>query len=230
MSSDEQAKEKAREKRLEDYRLLGEDAGSIPELRRPWCRLGLYRSPICVVVHVEPRPRPQRWQREDQEAAKAALYRYLREVNQTLLDFGIMQPISCVVRTDNTEIGTTIQLWTSDQSWHRGGFTVYLDCSEKDSFDLLFGLLAPEVNEIIADPDRQARDINYFIKELRGAKSGASQEQFLTENLLDKCIAILEAYKPNTGEDSRQDGRFLPILDWENEQKQAAQALVRQEG
>lgn len=154
---------------LDTYLVIGADADdqSRPD-RRPWKRYAIYRSPICVAVHlsyIDPDCRDEK----EVETVKAALFRYLRQVHQAVMEYGVIAPLAVVIEppapAGKTLLADALPKWGSDQAWHRGGFTLYLEPSKDAAKERLRDLLAP-TGEAMDPKQFKPRDIEWYVDAL----------------------------------------------------------------
>lgn len=167
---------------IEGFRIVPADPDGVPVARQPWRRLGIFRSPVCIAVHLQ--PMTEQWGGPSSEIEKNALFRYLRRIYQTTLEYDMQYPVAAVVavKSKKSEVAKEVDKWTSDQSWHRGGFTLYVEERENRDFhdvDRLSDLLQPTPQQIMVQLEEKPRDLAAFSKDLRdaAAKLEGSKEE-----------------------------------------------------
>ncbi len=206
-----------------DYRIPPPEAGSIlPSLQYWQCR-DIYVSDICIAVKLSP------IRMENCEAARDELYRLLRGIWQTALLYNLVRPVAAVIYSgegDETRpkplsktLAAQIRAWASDQNWHQGHFSLYVEPirenapqAENDQHpkeypfgvdDILLDLLAPEPQEI---GEIEQRDLTYIEKEM---KSQPEDSPALTE----LNARIEEAWRSSDKYDKKTPGPFQAWLD-----------------
>ena len=206
---------------LQRFRIVVAD-NRVPEERRPWRREGIYLSPVCLAVHLS--PTVNSWRGDDEgRRARDALYRYLRQVHQTSLEYGLVSPLACVISVevsggDFGEFGRSIGAWGSDQDWHRGSFTLYADPSSGDwsSEWRLNDLLQPKSEVLVARSVEEPRDGPWYAAELKntlGARTGAgaaeSTHALTLLDVLQECFGL----KEDDPDYSKEIKKKLPLDD-----------------
>lgn len=129
-------------KRLEPLgisELLAREECPNPE-RSQWLRMTLCYSKIAFAVMVT--FVGLGYHHGVDEEAKNSLYRYLKRVQATLLEFGLVYPLACVVCVEEGAAKEEVDRWASDQDWHRGDFTLHVETKRKDAEDCLVELLS----------------------------------------------------------------------------------------
>ncbi len=165
--------------------LLGkEEECPVPAERCPWRRLALCYSSIAFAVVVQ----PDNGCLTDAERkdAKATLYRYLKKIQLNLLEFGLVYPVTCIVIAGSKETAAYNEIthWESDQDWHRGDFTLYVEENEDKACERLFDLLSPEVEKLKAER-KEPRKISWYIEELKKKLPSEGKERELGDRILD---------------------------------------------
>ncbi len=165
--------------------LLGkEEESPIPAERRPWRRLVLCYSSIAFAVVVQPDNGLLTDAQRDE--AKTTLYRYLKKIQLNLLEFGLVYPVTCIVIAGDKETATYNEIfrWESDQDWHRGDFTLYVEENEDKARERLFDLLSPRVEQLSTER-KEPRDISWYIEELNKNLPSEGRERELGDHILD---------------------------------------------
>lgn len=149
---------------VETFRLVGPDPAGppLPSERRWWRRESIYLSDVCLAVHLSPTVSTLE---DDREAAtaKEALYTYLRRVGQYALEHDLMRPVACVMSSDihqpSSDLLAYLRSWGSDQEWHRGNFTLYVEIPgtegeqpQREPYKRLADLLNPKPETLWLDP------------------------------------------------------------------------------
>lgn len=190
---------------LKPYEVVGADTpGNTPADRLPWKRQAIYHSAICVAVHLSVID-PDLGEAEV-VAAKIALFRYLRQVHQAVMDHGIVLPLAAVIerpggRTD-TLLGRALPGWGSDQSWHRGGFTLYVEKGKEDVRKRLRDLLNPTAKAMDLSKVKD-RDPEWFasaLDEAIGKSRGTDDATRIKRDLMRLCAADLRHPGPAEGD------------------------------
>ncbi|MGH8523586.1 MAG: hypothetical protein ACREXY_05030, partial [Gammaproteobacteria bacterium] len=179
---------------------------------------GIYLSDVCLAVRLS--PVAAYWTKNEQEEAKETLYRYLRRVHQTALENGAVCPVACVVsltgqETDNS-IEKAVGSWGSDQDWHRGAFTLYVEDGsakggEWDHWRRLADLLEPS-NETLMPPDeeRVPHDGPWYAAKLRTKLENypvdEEWERTVVGELVTMCTDLfaLDPKHPGYGDEIKQ--------------------------
>lgn len=216
-------------KTLDTHRIVGaEEPGATPADRRPWRRLGIYRSPICLAVNLT--PCIDHWTEKTREDAKSKLFRYLRRLYQAALEHGVICPLAAVIEIDNGSSGLArdIHPWGSDQGWHRGGFTLYVE-SGQGTGKRLEDLLNPRVEYLMDLQKQEARDAQWYAdqlgKTLKNGADGTDNARALTHELLERCRDRLVDSK-----DYKDAGDKVPSLtEWYRSLVDQARRLSEQE-
>ena len=221
-----EAEETARQV-IEHYRIAKPEADDqVPADRQPWRRLGTYQSPICVAAEMS--LMVESWTDEQRKIAKVALFRYLRRVQHTLLDFGMVYPVAAVISVPEktAPIARKIGSWTSDQGWHRGGFTLYVeqtDENRQDADERLRGLLVPEVKDLMNPNNAQKRGLEWFadslIERSKGWADVNDQSSKFANDLAQICAERIRDRNERAGD-------FLSLDDFDRNIKIAAGRLV----
>lgn len=181
----------------------GED--TFPVERRPWRRHGIYLSAICAVVHVS--VHSAHWTDTDRDAAKDRLYRYLRRIAQTLLEFDVIRPVAAVVSlpADDTDAAREIRTWGGDQGWHRGGFTLYAEDHE-DAGRRCLDLLNPQVDLLVSDAPQEQRTHAWYAETMAAAGPDGSAEW---RSLSALCADLFK-------ETVQTDRELTALTDWKS--------------
>jgi hypothetical protein len=155
-------------KETEIRRLLdAETEGIVPAERCPWRRLVLCYSKIAFAVVVRSDNACPSDAERDQ--AKTTLYRYLKRIHLTLLESGLVYPLTCIAIADEgTSAHEEMKRWTSDQDWHRGDFTLYVEKDDDRARKRLLDLLSPRVEKLMAER-AEPHDIGWYSEKLRTA-------------------------------------------------------------
>jgi hypothetical protein len=194
---------------IKHFLLVGPDPDPdhtpIPKQRRWWRREGIYLNDICLAVHLSLR------EIKDDEAAQAkeALYVYLRRVGQTALERELVCPIACVLSPGqyqpSKEFISDLRSWGSDQDWHRGSFTLYVEIPppdqtpdpEWDHWGRLVDLLNPPLGTLVL-PLREMRKLENIVTQLQDdfgkAFTSDPQAAKLARKLLEVIETIIKSY------------------------------------
>lgn len=185
--------------------LSGDLEGPLPAERNPWRRLALCYSAIAFAVVV----RPETLSAENDTsnlAARAALYRYLKRVQLTLFEFGLVYPVACIVVTDRIAKNDAIEIerWISDQDWHRGDFTLHVGKDFEEARNAILGLLSLKVERLM-DERREPRTIIDQIKLFESKLPPTGPTQELGQVILD---AWRQHEKTPFGDSDRQRAKY----------------------
>ncbi|CBS89276.1 hypothetical protein [Azospirillum lipoferum] len=201
--------------------LVGADKDDEKDQRadRPsWRREAIHLSPICLVAIVRPL-------RRDLETAqsemKRELYRYLRRLSQTLLDYGVARPVVCLVIAADKEERGLLDRWGADQGWHRGAFALYAEVEEKRVELRLKDLLSPEVEELMTEDAKQQTLEQYLAKIMEEqARTGVSGPD---ASLLEVIRSVVQGATRNENPNIRDI-----IGGWVGDQVEAARRMVEE--
>ena len=212
---------KSQDAKLDDLRIVDpEPLDSTPPHRRRWRRLGIYRSDICVAVHLSPRiTGPINGEVEDE--AKRSLFSYLTQVHHVTLEFGGIYPVAgVIVAADKlAPLVEEMQAWTSDQNWHRGGFALYVVGSQEEAEDRLVDLLDPTVEDLVYENEEDPRGLEWFAEKMREAARGWDNR--LAKELAEICAERFLEEKQRMGDED-----FPSFEEWQNHQVNEARRLV----
>lgn len=212
---------------LERYRVVDADKdGETPPERRPWKRQAIFLSPICVAVHLsifDPDCRDE----TEVEAAKSALFRYLRQVHQAVMDHGIIVPLAAVIEAPHqgskARLANALETWGSDQTWHRGGFTLYPKKPGDDTKERLRDLLSPRA-EAMKNLETDVHDQAWFAARLRETQiKFQDQSQREAADLAGKCAARIA---PGSSDKSTSDP-FVSLTEWKSKRLGDARDMAR---
>lgn len=219
-----------------------QDERKIQDDRRHWRREGIYLSAVCLAVHLT--PKVGCWESDDEaKDAKEALYRYLRQVHQTALEHGLVCPLACVVSVDDpsTHFAKTMVPWGSDQDWHRGSFTLYVEGTngEYNGWWRLSDLLQPK-NEVLVPTESEERDGRWYAKALNDALDARPPEDpaaaALAWELVNVCSELFASQPTDEEALKRFKERRLPdelnrgaVADWAQKVVVAAQEQAARE-
>lgn len=219
--------EAAKGKDLERYRVVEADKdGETPTARRPWTRRAIYRSPICVAVHlsfIDPDCRND----AEVDVAKMALFRYLRQVHQAVMDHGLILPLAAVIEAPQhnakTLLAKALEGWGSDQTWHRGGFTLYPETSGDDTRKRLRDLLSP-TGEAMKDLETAiTRDQSWFAARLREKQIAfEDQSKAHAADIAGLCAQRLDDDPPDKG----ASDQFPLLTGWKDRTIQTAKHMA----
>jgi hypothetical protein len=219
---------------IKPFRLVGRDPDgpSIPPERRWWRRESIYVSDVCLAVHLSHTISTFADDRET-AVAKEALYTYLRRVGHQALEHDLMRPIACVMSTGlhppSPDLLASMRNWGSDQEWHRGSFTLYVEIPGpadeqpgRAPYKRLADLLRPKIEPLFDMPQeaRTARDILAGLEnrlEADPARLGHPAE--LIRDLLNHVKTLIDA----PGQ-PQQDQILAP---WQTKITQHAENLAR---
>ena len=210
--------------KLDDLRIVGPDPlDSTPPHRRRWRRLGIYGSNICVAVHLSPRITDPITDAE----AKRSLFSYLRQVHLVTLEFGSIYPVAGVIVAADKPAVKKMQAWTSDQNWHRGGFTLYVVEREEEAKDRLVDLLDPTVKDLVYKNEEEPRDLEWFAEKMREAARGWDNR--LAKELAEICAERFFEEKRRMREEKRRMGYedFSSFEEWQDRQVNEARRLAK---
>ncbi len=214
--------ETTKAKSLERYRVVDADKdGETPPERRPWKRHAIFRSPICVALHLsifDPDCRND----AEVEAAKSTLFRYLRQVHQAVMDHGIIVPLAAVIevphQASKTLLANALKKWGSDQTWHLGGFTLYPEEPGDDVQARLRDLLSPQA-EAMKDLETDVHNQGWFAARLREKQIAfQDQSQGQAAELAGNCAARLDPDSP----DKSASDPFVSLTEWKSKRLQEA--------
>jgi len=159
----------AKQDDLAEACLVAADAAETPVDRRPWRREGIYVGPICVAVHLSVVAGTRIDDDRSLGEAKEALFRYLRQAHQVVLDHGIVLPLAAVIERSGASSGSRLDValatWGSDQGWHRGGFTLYVE-DGGDAVGLRLQDLVSRNANVMDVPQDEWRDDEWYALEL----------------------------------------------------------------
>jgi hypothetical protein len=216
------------EKACEEYRLIKADEGNTPSDRKWWRREGIYLSDVCLVVHVSPTIESLE-DADELNLAKDALYAYLRRISQRTLEHDFMRPLACVISNGqcmpSERLVKRLRSWGSDQEWHRGSFTFYVEIlltgessdSKTSHWYRLQDLLSPKIEPIVETVQKPTRqDVIIKIDEQLVATNLPDPELAnKLRNAIDETLQLYEAAsKPEQAE--------LPIMQWKSDVFKAA--------
>jgi hypothetical protein len=163
--------------------LAGDSEGPIPGERRPWRRLALCYSRIAFAVVI--RPDGGAWHKDEEEHAKAALYRYLKRIQLTLLESGLVYPLTAIaIAEQGTVARAAMTGWMSDQDWHRGDFTLYVEPCDEKAHERTIDLLSMKVQKLMDKP-REPRTIRTHIQKLESDLPATGPVRELGNMILD---------------------------------------------
>ena len=211
---------------LEEFLLKGSDAeDTIPVERQPWKRLGMYKSPVCLAVHLEVSEALEA--PTASENPKRALFRYLQGLNQVLLELGMVYPVIAVIQ-GNTGANDTVETWGSDQAWHRGGFSLYLEEDEKAAKARLADLLDPVAEAMKEYPREEHRNEGWFANELEKIAEGfETKNKGYAQEVAALCAAFV---KPDEDQKNGAEA-FQKLKGWPNRTiEKARRTLAKGEG
>lgn len=117
---------------LDQFKLVGPDE-RVPSERRWWRREAIYLSDVSLAVHLS--LEVVEFKKDEQNAARQALYTYLRRVNQIALERDYLRPLACVIGPalqPSPETLSALKSWAPNQDWHRGAFTLYIEIPDRD--------------------------------------------------------------------------------------------------
>lgn len=109
---------------LQPFLLVGHGGEPIVVKSRHWEAQAVYLNDICLVVklvHIK--------KNGELEIIKDDLYSLLMSINQTALEHDLMRPVAGVISEKDVpdDWKLKIKKWDSDQDWHRGAFTLFIE-------------------------------------------------------------------------------------------------------
>ncbi|MQX37562.1 hypothetical protein [Roseospira navarrensis] len=216
-----------KDKVLEAHRLVGTDEpAATPADRRPWTRHAIYRSRICIATHLSFLD-PECRMPGDVDEPKAALFRYLRQVQQTVMDHGLILPLAVVIEVPKQDPETlfvkALKRWGSDQTWHRGGFTLYLEEPGEAVKRRLHDLLNPTAEAMQGLTLDEPHDQAWYAARLEGAAQKAETNSHpWAADLARLCAQHLENDQP-----APEMTNGVPALnDWKSQKLQEIRDLA----
>ncbi|MBL8472734.1 MAG: hypothetical protein KF778_19840 [Rhodocyclaceae bacterium] len=216
--------------------IVGQEA-AIPPSRRAWKREGVYLSEICLAVHLS--ADLSCWEGPTcEEQHKQTLYGYLRRVQDSALERGLVCPLACVLTLDPSEgrnaLRSRIDAWGADQDWHRGSFTLYVERrgGEYDAQSRIEDLLDPKHERFKPETDVTMRDAAAFANELGDRLENAGPAELAARppagELVELCKAAFRLEK-DAALDAKQTQaqRIQSMLDdWCTRKLAAANSLA----
>jgi len=129
------------EDRISKFLLLNKSTESKPVAvkGRYWIAENIYLNEICLAIWATPSEKIKERTINSEEAIngiiKEELYNMLKGISQLAAEHDLLRPVACVMSEEdliksaslNDKEIKQIKRWGSDQDWHRGAFTLYVE-------------------------------------------------------------------------------------------------------
>ena len=121
------------------------------------------------------------------------MYRILRKTYQIILEYGAVYPVAGILNATPPELLDTVAMrsWSSDQEWHRGGFTLYVE--EERPYGRLVDLLLPldSTESFLSKPEERVRTLSWYQESMITERANEeNQKEENTQTLYEKCNRI----------------------------------------
>lgn len=164
-------------------RLLCADPGPVPPERHPWRREVLCYSEIAFSVVVSLEVERSLTANGNEDESKAALYRYVKHIQLTLLESGLVYPLVVVAIADANS-AVLMRRWASDQDWHRGDFILEVEENRDKARARVIDLLSLKVEKLMGER-RRVRSVRDYIEAMESRLPESGKERELGNMILD---------------------------------------------
>ena|GEM_PF-3408667 len=116
---------------------------------RHWKAQTVYLNDICLTIALKFNKNC-----DELESIKEDLYSLLMSIGQTALEHDLLRPVAGVISENDLSdrLKVEIKKWGSDQDWHRGAFTLFIEKNDTKANERIADLLELKIEIYEPDP------------------------------------------------------------------------------